>query len=125
MIRSHVFYDSGEAYDASQCSDHIHDGDVLLVPREGRVAVLVEAWPVLVGTGDPGPAFHSWNPGVTFATSDDGKYLNSAIVGTVLLTVESMKAAGLGTNEALLNIAREHGWAGEIPEQERFRPADS
>ena len=122
MIRSHVFHSSGEAYDVSQCSEAIHDGDVLLVPSERRVAVLVEAWPILVGTDDPGPAFHSFKPGVTFVTSDDGKYLNSAIVGAVLITVESMKAAGLGTSESLLAIAREHGWAGEIPEQERFAP---
>lgn len=120
MIRSHVFFSSGEAYDASQCSDAIRDGDVLLVPSENRVAVLVEAWPVLVGNGEPGEAFHTLIPEATFRTTHDGKYLNAAIVAITLLTVETMKAVGLGTSEALLDIARAYDWAGEIPEQERW-----
>jgi hypothetical protein len=128
-IRSHVFHSSGEAYDTSQTSDAIRDGDVLLVPSEKRVAVLVEAWPINVGDGDPGPAFHALNPGVNFQTFRDGQYLNAAIVATSLLTIEGMKAAGLstlGSDAVNLNrLAKSHGWVGEIPEQERFRPADS
>lgn len=44
----HTFDSSGEAYDASQCSDDISDGDVLAVPAEGVVGFLFEAWPVAV-----------------------------------------------------------------------------
>lgn len=119
-MRSHIFSSSGQAYNDSQCCDVIHDGDVLLVPSEGRVAVLVEAWPTLVGTGDPGEAFHTLTPGYTFREFRNGHYLNSAVVGIALLTAEGMKDAGLGINEPLLNIAREHGWSGEIPSQERY-----
>jgi hypothetical protein len=46
----HVFDDSGDAYDASQCDDKIKDGDVLVVPSERVVGVLIEAWPVAVST---------------------------------------------------------------------------
>ena len=46
--------------------------------------------------------------------------LNAAIVGIALLTAEGMKDAGLGINEPLLRIAREYGWSGEIPSQERY-----
>lgn len=35
-----------EAYDETQCSDEIKDGDILLV--QDGVAVLVEAWPIMV-----------------------------------------------------------------------------
>lgn len=122
MIASHVFESSGEAYDCSQTCDAISDGDVLLVPSEGRVAVLVEAWPVIVGAGHPGPAFHILGPDVTFRNLHGGKYLDAAIVGTVLLAVECMKTAGLGANPDLLGIAKAHNWAGEIPPQERFAP---
>jgi hypothetical protein len=36
----------GEAYDETQCSDEIKDGDILLV--QDGVAVMVEAWPIMV-----------------------------------------------------------------------------
>jgi len=44
----HIFEDSGEAYDASQCIENIKDGDVLSVPNERAVAVLIEAWPTAI-----------------------------------------------------------------------------
>jgi hypothetical protein len=47
MIRSFTFPDSRTAYDASQTNDDIRDGDVLLVPSEGNVAILVQAWPTI------------------------------------------------------------------------------
>lgn len=43
---THTFDSSAEAYDATQCRDDIRDGDVLLVPSEGIVAILRGAWPV-------------------------------------------------------------------------------
>ncbi|MBA0053474.1 hypothetical protein E0L36_22120 [Streptomyces sp. AJS327] len=42
---THTFDSSAEAYDASQCRDDIRDGDVLVVPSEGIVAILNRAWP--------------------------------------------------------------------------------
>jgi hypothetical protein len=122
MIRSHVFESSHEAYDSQ--AGAIRDGDVILVPSEHRVAVLVGVWPVHVGdTADPG-AFRLLATNATWRDLDGGKYLNSAVVAVTLLTVESMKTAGLGTSGPLLDIARAHGWAGEIPAQERFAERD-
>jgi hypothetical protein len=123
LIRSHVFHSSGEAYDASQTSDAVRDGDVLLVPSEGRAAVLVGAWPVAVGTGDPG-AFHALDNGKTFRDLKGGRYLSSAIVAIALSTAEGLKAAGMGVLAGevprMHEIARQQGWSGEFPEQERY-----
>jgi hypothetical protein len=47
-IQVHRSAATGEAYDASQCDDAIRDGDVLSVPSEGVVGVLVGAWPVAI-----------------------------------------------------------------------------
>lgn len=57
MPTVHTFDSTGEAYDASQTHDDIKDGDVLAVPSEQVVGILVQAWPTAVGerTG----AFHS------------------------------------------------------------------
>jgi len=48
MVGVHQFNSTGEAYDASQTSDIIKDGDVLVVGREQIVGVLLEAWPCAV-----------------------------------------------------------------------------
>lgn len=48
MTKVHTFADSHEAYDASQTRDSIEDGDVLSVPSEHVIGVLVGAWPVAV-----------------------------------------------------------------------------
>jgi len=45
----HSFDSTGEAYDACQTLDYIHDGDILIVPSEEVVGVLIEAWPTAVG----------------------------------------------------------------------------
>jgi len=50
MPAVHTFDSTGEAYDASQCDDDISDGDVLVVPSESVVGVLIQAWPCAVGT---------------------------------------------------------------------------
>lgn len=46
--RVYQFSTSGLAYDASQVMDHVRDGDVLSVPDEMAVAILVGAWPVAI-----------------------------------------------------------------------------
>ncbi len=46
--RIHIFPSTGEAYDASQCDDGIHDGDILSVPSEHVVGILLEAWPTAI-----------------------------------------------------------------------------
>ncbi|MFD9859743.1 hypothetical protein [Streptomyces alboflavus] len=58
----HRFYSTSEAYDATQCRDHIIDGDVLVIEREQVVGFLRGAWPGAITathgelhtfTGDP------------------------------------------------------------------------
>lgn len=116
MITCHTFATSGGAYNASQTNDEIHDGDILLVPSEGRAAVLVKAWPVYaLGTAEPGSgAFDQLDPEVNWQTFDDGAYLANASVAVTLHTVLVQRAAGLPTDERLLAIARDHGWDGEF-----------
>lgn len=46
----HYFHDDCEAYDASQCDEGIHNGDVL-VCASSPVAILIEAWPTQVNEG--------------------------------------------------------------------------
>lgn len=46
--RVHAFDSTVEAYNASQCSEDVKDGDVLVVPSESAVAILVQAWPMSV-----------------------------------------------------------------------------
>lgn len=58
--RIHRFETSGEAYDASQTWDEILDGDVLSVPSEKVVGVLIEAWPVAIG--ETSGEFHEADP---------------------------------------------------------------
>ncbi len=111
-IRSHTFATSGEAYDSSQTVVEIHDGDVLLVPSEGRAAVVVGAWPVYAfGDDNAGPAFHTLQPGINWLTLDDGKYYNAAIVALSLHVVNLRRGAGLPVDESLLKMARAHGWS--------------
>lgn len=40
----HEFSSTDIAYATSQCSDLIRHGDVLLVPSEGVVGIMFEAW---------------------------------------------------------------------------------
>ncbi|MFC8723715.1 hypothetical protein [Streptomyces bacillaris] len=46
----HRFDSTGEAYDATQCRDGIHDGDVLVIESEGVVGFLRSAWPGAITT---------------------------------------------------------------------------
>lgn len=76
MPKVHEFGSTGEAYDASQCDDNISDGDVLVVPSERVVGVLVRAWPVAV-TPEHGE-LHGLLDGVEWADFEDGNYAESA-----------------------------------------------
>lgn len=62
MPTAHYFDSTGEAYDASQCDDNIHNGDVLVVKNEHAVAILIEAWPAALEDKLKGENFHVWNP---------------------------------------------------------------
>ncbi|MBM4574961.1 hypothetical protein GS896_25685 [Rhodococcus hoagii] len=65
----HIFDDSGEAYDLSQCDDTIRSGDVLYVPSENAAAILYLAWPTVLPGYERGefhgqashPGFAPWN----------------------------------------------------------------
>jgi hypothetical protein len=123
MIRSHTFESSAEAYDVSQCTDAIRDGDVLLVPSEGLAAILMGAWPVAVAADERGPgAFHTLTDAADFRNVAHGAYLRSASVAVALYAAHQARSAGLGDIGAqpVEKVARSLGWAGEIPEQERF-----
>lgn len=83
----HRFDSTSEAYDASQCYDEIHGGDVLVVESERVVGVLVGAWPVAI-TAERG-SFHRLADG---ADEPDhfriGLAWASAIVGELGLELE-------------------------------------
>ena len=70
----HTFDSTGEAYDYSQASDAILDGDVLFVPEEGIAAVLYRAWPVAVNEPHDVQygAFHGFDGGPDALAADDG-----------------------------------------------------
>jgi hypothetical protein len=91
MIKVHTFESSSDAYDWSQTSDHITDGDVLFVPSEQVAAVLFKAWPVTPKATyltDKDGAFHAPQPHVTVEelvndfldTGDDPHMYDEAIV---------------------------------------------
>lgn len=70
----HRFESNEEAYDASQCDEAIKDGDLLVTPD--AIAVLMQAWPVLL-YGDTMGVFHKLADGVTWADvkrAGDGDY---------------------------------------------------
>lgn len=58
-IDVHYFDSSAKAYNESQVSNDIKDGDILAVPSEGLYGILNEAWPVAI-VGGPGE-FHTAN----------------------------------------------------------------
>lgn len=56
--------DKWSAYPATQTSDVIKDGDVLVVPEVGVVGIMVKAWPcAIVGRGLTTVGFHSIEAG--------------------------------------------------------------
>lgn len=73
---------SGTAYDMTQCDDAIRFGDVLIVPREGIVGIMVAAWPLAVTQAHG--SFHVIDPAIGFeeackawSTKDRVDYLAS------------------------------------------------
>lgn len=69
------FTSTGEAYDVSQCDDRIQDGDILAVPSEGVVGVLIKAWPV-AATPEAGK-FHAPMDGFDWANVEGDNYTRS------------------------------------------------
>jgi hypothetical protein len=47
-VKVWAFRSNREAYDLTQTSDEIKDGDVLYVPSENLVGFLAKAWPIAV-----------------------------------------------------------------------------
>lgn len=70
----HRFNSTREAYDATQCRDHILDGDVLVIEREQVVGFLRGAWPGAI-TAMHGGELHTVTGDPR--TIDDGKYAGS------------------------------------------------
>lgn len=67
-----------DAYDHTQTSDEIRDGDVLHLGGD-KTGVMVQAWPVEVtGNHSKESGFHTLGNGKTWDTLDDGKYKRSA-----------------------------------------------
>jgi hypothetical protein len=86
---AHIFGSTREAYDHSQTSDAIRDGDVLFVPTEGIAGVLYGAWPVAVN--EPHDVqhgeFHGYRGGPdALAAADDGRYADSVGMARDLIT---------------------------------------
>src|SRR4051794_38048547 len=71
-------YDSGEAYDVTQTSDALRDGDLIVCEHEGErlIAVLVQAWPTRI-SGPLGSSLHELSDEYDWTTLDDGKYARS------------------------------------------------
>lgn len=82
MRVAHYFESTGEAYDASQTSDAIRDGDILVVEAERVVGILVAAWPtaVTIAHGE----FHQLGDQTSWADLEGGRYLDSATEATRL-----------------------------------------
>ena len=80
-IRAHVFDDSGEAYNATQCSDAIRRGDVLVIEDEGVVG-LANAWPLAV-TAEAGE----------FHLIDDKPGSVQSVLGDAGITAEQVRGA--------------------------------
>jgi hypothetical protein len=75
----HTFDSTGEAYDVSQCSDEIKNGDVLVVPDEDAIAIMLEAWPTAISPELSGENFHEGTAQLDFSrvksvTHDDVTY---------------------------------------------------
>lgn len=56
--RIHTFDTSLGSYDLTQTCDDIADGDVLHIPSEGIVGILLEAWPIAISANHG--EFHGW-----------------------------------------------------------------
>jgi hypothetical protein len=77
------FRTSGEAYDASQTQEEISDGDILVVDN-GRVAILVAAWPTQLSDEPKGGEFHRLQVAESWEHLDRGRYAESAKVARMI-----------------------------------------
>jgi hypothetical protein len=77
MPMIHEFYNTGQAYDASQCRDDIKDGDILIVPNEGAIAILCAAWPTAITNDTAGEHFHQTTEDFSWESEDNRQYLPS------------------------------------------------
>lgn len=78
----HRFDSTEEAYDATQCRDDIHDGDVLVIESERVVGFLRSAWPAAITT-EHGELHTLTAPAHEI---DGGKYATSAAHAEQLAT---------------------------------------
>lgn len=74
-------HESVELYDATQSSDDIKDGDVVV--GMSAVVILVECWPVIV-KGDDDGTFHRLTDGISWEFLDGGKYASAAIAALAI-----------------------------------------
>lgn len=71
-MKVHTFECTGEAYDASQCSEEIESGDVLIATEDQAAGFLMDAWPVAVTTKRG--VFHTIADGKVIEDIDGGKW---------------------------------------------------
>jgi hypothetical protein len=71
-VIAHFFDSSNWAYDMSQCDEQIMDGDLLIIPSEGIVAILVKAWPMAL-TEETGENLHYTRD--EWSSIEGGRYL--------------------------------------------------
>jgi hypothetical protein len=110
----HSFESTSEAYDECHWNDDIADGDVLHVPSETVVGILVGAWPTAVTEANG--SFHTLADGVTWSTlapSDfsklDSYVASRELAQTIMPTDPSLVCLGTYTNHwptAAGNICR-------------------
>jgi hypothetical protein len=102
--RVHVFDSSSEAYDVSQCNSAIRDGDVLVVPSERAIAVLVEAWPTAVEADMSGDAFHVLSENVVWSRVSGTRMTRDY---TPSLVVAAPIAARMRTSDEIVDVEHE------------------
>jgi hypothetical protein len=85
----------GAAYDHTQTSEHVRDGDVLHL-KGGHTAVMNRAWPVMV-TGDS-KEMHHLEHGHTWDEHDGGKYKKSVAL--------AHKTAGLKESTEITEVSK-------------------
>jgi len=96
--------DTGRVYNITIASGKFHDGDVLVVPSEGVVGIMVSAWPTAVtentgkfhGLGDMGGALFETGAN-NWAQYEGGRYLesyNTAVQEAMKLGLKVAKTAG-------------------------------
>jgi hypothetical protein len=87
---------SGDAYDITQTDDRVKDGDVLIVPSEGIVGVMVEAWPTAM-TSENGQ-FHKLSSVFLHASpvSDSPTYTKSFVLAAAYVRSKPYQTAEKG-----------------------------